>query len=349
MDTALPRLAEELQGPWQLPFEWLDLTPELDTVHPALVADDGTLYRGNGAAGAAEREVQAAGRVPGRRFAWAIAARVAGREHVLATSSFAEDPVKAWLAGQGGERVCWLLRVERRPGEPGLMVQRGPEPVSPRQVLEGPADLLCDLGMVLCRFDRRAFGRHFEAVFGHPVPGEAREWIGDHRLRFEAGEMGEQAFADGLLPLLRLAGPDRGTLERLWASIFEAKRSTQALLRRLAGRDEVELVVVSNTDPWALRGCRERFGLEDLLYGAVASYQDGVRPKGEDASMWQRARQVAAARRGAEAAHAVAIDDIRTYLHQALDAGAATAAVHYRHYAQFQYQLRRLGLEPGPA
>jgi len=280
MDTALPRLAEELQGPWQLPFEWLDLTPELDTVHPALVADDGTLYRGNGAAGAAEREVQAAGRVPGRRFAWAIAARVAGREHVLATSSFAEDPVKAWLAGQGGERVCWLLRVERRPGEPGLMVQRGPEPVSPRQVLEGPADLLCDLGMVLCRFDRRAFGRHFEAVFGHPVPGEAREWIGDHRLRFEAGEMGEQAFADGLLPLLRLAGPDRGTLERLWASIFEAKRSTQALLRRLAGRDEVELVVVSNTDPWALRGCRERFGLEDLLYGAVASYLDGVRPKG---------------------------------------------------------------------
>ncbi|MBL7008042.1 MAG: hypothetical protein ISR76_03530 [Planctomycetes bacterium] len=344
MDPRLPRLVDELQDPWQLPFGLVDLSPELPQPSYAVVADDGTIYRPNGLPSAAEREAEAAGRVTGRRFGWAVAARVQGRDHLLATSAFAEQPAREWLAEQEGSRCCWLLRAEKLADGVELRPQRGPEPVVPRRPLAGPVDLLCDLGMVLCRFDRAAFGRNFRSVFGHELPEGADQQIAPLRLQFEAGELGEDDFAGALLPLLRLAKPDREALERVWGSIFEPKRSTLHRIRQLAARPEVELVVVSNTDPWALRACRERFGLEDLLYGAVASFQDGLRPKGEDASLWLRAREAATARRGAAAPTAIAVDDVRTYLHQALQSGAATAAVHYRSYPQMDFELRRLGL-----
>ncbi|RMH04113.1 MAG: hypothetical protein D6702_04080 [Planctomycetota bacterium] len=347
MAADLHRRVEELQDPWLLPFRFVDLTPELSRAHWAVVEEDGTLSRPSGAYGAAEREVAAAGPPPGRRFAWAVAARVRGREHLLATDSFAEEPARRWLAGAAGDDAGWLLRIERRSDTVEVRLRRGPEPVLPRPPMPAAVDLLCDLGMVLCRFERAAFARHFRVVYGRELPAAAAAWIAERRPAFEAGDLDEDAFAAGLLPRLGLAPPDRPAIERLWGSIFSPKRSTVAFLRALAAHPGVELVVVSNTDPWALRGCRELLGLEDLLEGAAASFQPGVRPKGEGDSLWRRARAVAAARRGAAADLVVAVDDVRSYLHQARRGGAADAVVHYRGYPQLRFELERLGLRTG--
>lgn len=342
MDPAFE--ADALQEPWLLPFELVDLDPERPAPRFGVVADDGTLFDGSGAPGPAEREVALATQALGPRRAWVIAARVEGREHVLATDPFAREAAAAWLAERDGERVCWLLRATDGARGIELLPLRGPEPVLPRPLENGPVDLLCDLGMVLCAFDRGIFPRAFAATFDRVLDPAVMAGGTELRLRFEAGTLDEDAFAAALLPRLGLAAPDRAALERLWAMIFTPKRSTLALLRALRRRPGVELVVVSNTDPWSLRACRERLGLEDLLEGAVASFQPGVRPKGTDASMWRRAREVAAARRGAPARRAIAIDDVRPYLAQALASGAATDAVHYRGYASLRRELGRLGL-----
>jgi FMN phosphatase YigB (HAD superfamily) len=344
MASDLRLRAEALHGPWQLPFEWTDLAPHCELLHPAVVAEDGTVYGATEGAGPAEREVMSRAAPLGRRFAWVVAARVNGRDHVLPTAAFAEEEAAAWLAGRSEERACWLLRAEGAAGRVSLCCHRGPEPVAARRIPTGPVDLLCDLGMVLCRFDRAAFARNFAAVFGFPLPAGCGAWLTPLRLGFERGQLDEDRFAEEMLSRLGLAAPDRAALERVWASIFTPEAATLHLVRRLAAVPGTELVVVSNTDPWALRGCRDQLGLTDLLRDAVASFQDGVNPKGEDASMWQRARAVAATRRGAPGAFAVAVDDVRDYLRQAQAAGVVDAVCHAAGHPSLAFGLARLGL-----
>ena len=340
----LAERADALQRPWLLPFEVVDLTPELNFFSPAVVTDDGTVHVPSAAPGPAEREAEAAGRPPGRRFAYVIAARADGEEQVLATDRWAGAAGQEHLSREAADASAWLLRVERTDDGLSTLVLRGPERLRPRQVEEGAFALLLDLGNVLTRFDRRLFKEHYWIAFGQELPQEGYRQVQELRLSFERGEIAEEEFFDRAMKPLHLAPPDRAVFATVWGSILSRKHSTIALVRRAKTRDNVAVIAVSNTDPLCLRYAREELGLEDLLYGAAASYHEGMNPKGVDASLWLKARDTATAQLGGTLRRTVAVDDVRTYLHEARNAGAADTLIHYRNMAQFKYELGAAGL-----
>lgn len=344
MDAA--READALQQFWLLPFELVDLTPERPHPTLAVTADDGALFLPTDTLGPAEAEAGGDLAPAGRRFAYAIAARLPNREQIVASASWALEAARERFRTWTEKPAAWLLRVEDRgedrPHE--VLVLRGPEPVRPRVPAEGPTALLVDLGMVLARFDRDLFATNFLTMFGQPAPLTGLMRMEELRLPLERGELLADEFLDQGIEHLNLAPPDRAMLGRVWGSIMSPNRPTVALVRRTAELPNVAVVVVSNTDPITIRYLQEDLGLADLLQSLAASCQDGVNPKGADASLWLRGRNMARLRLGAEPALAIAVDDVRSYLRDALESGAADRAIHYRHFAQFRYELGACGL-----
>ncbi len=339
-----PAAADGLQFAWLLPFEFLDLTPEREFVSLAVVTDDGTLFIPTSLPCPGEREVPDPPPQDGREFAFGIAARVNGREEAVASDAWAAEAVRSFLREDPGDMRAWLVRVERNGGKVVPLRLRGPEPVRPRRILESPTALLLDLGMVLTRFDRELFETQFRLVFGQPAPLPAIRKMEELRPALERGDLLADEFLNRILHPLGLIQPDRETLFRVRASILSVKRSTAALVRRLAERDDVAVVVVSNTDPIMMRHIQGELGLEDLTWNMAASCQDGVNPKGEDASLWARALETARGELEGEPETVIVVDDIRAYLQQAREAGIATRTLHYRSFAQFKYELGVCGL-----
>jgi len=339
-----PAAADGLQFAWLLPFEFLDLTPEQEFASPAVVTDDGAIFLPTSPPGPGEREVPGPPPRNGREFAFGIAARVNGREEAVASDGWAAEAVRAFLREDPEDMRAWLVRVERSGDEVFPLRLRGPEPVRPRRIVEGPAALLLDLGMVLTRFDRELFESQFRLAFGQPAPLPAIRRMEELRPALERGDLLADEFLDRILHPLGLIQPDRETLFRVRSSILSVKRSTAALVRRLAERENLAVVVVSNTDPIMMRHVQGELGLEDLTWNMAASCQDGVNPKGEDASLWKRALQTARDELEADPETVIVVDDIRLYLKQAREAGIATRTLHYRSFPQFKYELGACGL-----
>lgn len=339
-----PEEADAVQHAWLLPFEILDLTPELDQVSPAIVTDDGAVLVPTDHVNVGESETDGACFQIGRRFAYAIAVRTATQETVLASSVWAQPPAQDILQRHPEIQGAWLVRVEEANGEYRSMILRGPEPVQPRRVAEGPTAVFLDIGMVLARFDRKLFHDHFFTFFGKPVAGAAWEKAEELRLSMESGDLLADDFFEQLMDPFGIVPPDKTAFFRIWGAILTLKRSTATLARQAMALPHVAVVVVSNTDPIRARHCEETLGLDDLMKNRVISCQDGVNPKGADSSMWERARMMAEGELGTSLQQAVAVDDIRAYLQMALKSEAATHAVQYRHFAQFRYELGACGL-----
>lgn len=337
-----PADADALQHAWLLPFEVVDLTPELVCFTPAVVADDGALFQPSAPPGLGEAETGAAQPALGPEYGFGIAARVSGAERCAWTPDWAAAATRAAVPEE--DMAATLVRVQREGGAERALELRRAEPVRPRPILAGPTAVLLDLGMVLTRFDRSLFGKNFLSVFGQPVPAAAEERLQKLRPALESGELLADDFLEQVLEPLELVKPDKEALARVWSSILSVKRSTLALMRRVAELPDVAVVVVSNTDPLMLRYLRSDLGLADLAEHMAASCQDGVNPKSVDASLWQRGREIAATKLGAEPRTVIAVDDIRAYLEKPLAAGIADHAIHYRHFAQFKYALGALGL-----
>jgi FMN phosphatase YigB (HAD superfamily) len=318
--------ADALQTAWSLPWQWTDLAPENGEPVPAVVAEDGALHR------------------DGLRWAWAVAARPPGRavaEVVAADEEAAEAARRA-----GAERLAegraqlWRLDRERGCAEPAA-----PERViRPRPALDGPVAVLCDLGRVLVDFDHGLIARNYELLLGKPLPEEARRLLPELLHLIERGALPMEDFFERAFLPLRLSRLDRALFRRLWCSILFPLPAGAAWARRLSVRPRLALTVVSNIDPWRLNWVKERLGLEDLCRYAVASYEDGVRPKHEDASMWQRALDFCRMRLGEEPAAVLVLDDTAANLETARAAGIGTRHVQVLNPSQMWLELGAAGL-----
>ncbi|HEX9794750.1 MAG TPA: hypothetical protein VGC54_12275 [Planctomycetota bacterium] len=333
--------ADVLQLGWQLPFELLDLAPQRGTVQLAAVTAEGAVYAPAADPSPAESEADSATfDADLHGAAYAVAARLPdGSTKVAASDAASASLAASWLAARPGP-AAWLLKVEAGAVE----VLRGPEPVVPRAARGGPVALLVDLGMVLVGFDRGALARHFRLAFGRPAPLAGIARVEAMRADLEAGRLLADDFLDAAREPLQLARAEQAAFARVWGSILAARPDSVALVRSAAALPEVAVAVVSNTDPIRLRWCREELALGDLLEWVAASCQDGVNPKGVDASMWERGRELAAAQLGVRPAVVIGVDDVRGHLARAVAAGVVTRPVHYRHFAQFRYALGAAGL-----
>ncbi|KAA3608108.1 MAG: hypothetical protein DWQ01_13620 [Planctomycetota bacterium] len=339
-----PAEADALQQIWSLPFEFVNLTPELPFLSPAIVTEEGALYVPTDLPGLGESEVDGAHPGFGRRFAYGIAVNLSGRKQVLCTSIWCQVAAEACLPGCDQVDSAWLFRFEDDRGKVQSRRLHGPSPIRPRREIHGPVGLFLDLGMVLTRFDRDAFRTAYLLAFGVPIPVLGWQKTQELRPAMERGDLLPEDFFEQCKGPLQLAGPDRESFTRAWASILTVKKSTVSLVRQAARSEQICPVLVTNTDPILLEHVRQHLGLGDLAERVAASCMDGLAPKSEDASMWMRARQLAELHFGQPLAGAIGVDDIRAYLVGAIKAKAVDQVIHYRHFAQFRYQLGQCGL-----
>ncbi len=184
--------------------------------------------------------------------------------------------------------------------------------------------ILCDLGKVLVDFDRTRIFESFQKAFKQEFPLHHGGELAALRLNFESGALSESEFTKHCLDLLELDKKSKTEMRAVWGSIFSPMVDTIELLKDYAATPHISLVVVSDTDPWCEKYCREQFDLGELMTNAVCSYQDDVNPKRVDASMWSKARQIAETQLGGPADHVLAIDDLAEHLSKAQAAGVVT-------------------------
>lgn len=326
MDNApLAAAADALQQAWILPWQVVDLAPEDGAPLLALVGEDGGLHRLSA------------------RWSWAVAARPPGRERaeLLALSP---DAARA-LAAAGAELPegrAQLWRFDRRAAAAEALSP--PRPILPRIPRTGPVAVLSDVGRVLVDFDHGLLARHFELMVGHAAPASAWAELEQHLTAVESGALPPEELFERSYRTLRLSRLDKALFRKLWCSILFPLPAGAAWMRRLAAQPEVALTAVSNIDPWRLRHVRENLGLDDLLRYTVASYEDGVRPKHEDASMWERAQGFCALRLGQPAERVIVLDDLQPNLRTAQEAGIGTHHILVQHPAQMWAELGAAGL-----
>lgn len=317
--------ADALHRVWLPPWELTDLAPHAPAPEWAVLADDGTLHRDTA------------------RWSWAVLAHAPGRPQAEAFAADARTAEAALRAGgvREGEAVLWRHDRASGTGAPGS----APRAILPRPEPPAAPAILCDFGRVLVDFDYGLFARHFTLALGHPPPAAGRRILDELLPLAESGalppeELFERAYRD-----LRLARPDRALFRDLWNSIlFPLPAGATWMRRLLAEHPRAALVVASNIDPWRLRHARERMELEDLLRVTVASFEDGVRPKHEDATMWERALAFAKMRLGAEPDAVIVLDDLTRNLATARAAGIGTRHVQVLHPAQMRTELGAAGL-----
>jgi len=316
--------ADAFHQAWLPAWELTDLAPHAAAPQWAVVADDGTLHRESA------------------RWSWAVLAHAPGRPRAEAFAADEALAAAAISAIQVREGEAQLWRYDRAQGA-GTTVA-APRPVLPRPESPTALALLCDFGRVLVNFDYALFARHFELALGHAPPAEGRRMLDELLPLAECGaippeELFERSYRD-----LRLARPDRVLFRELWNSIlFPLPAGATWMRRLLAAHPHAAMVVASNIDPWRLRHARERMGLDDLLQVAVGSFEDGVRPKHEDASMWERALGFARMRLGVEPNAVIVLDDLARNLATARAAGIGTHHVQVLHPAQMRAELGAAG------
>lgn len=316
--------ADALHQSWIPAWEVADLAPHAAAPVWAVLADDGTLHR--------ETE----------RWSWAVLAHAPGRARAEAFGPDASVEAEALRAGGVREGEALLWRHDRAAG--GGAAAAAPRPILPRPEPPRAAALLCDFGRVLVDFDYGLFARHFELAVGHPPPAEGRRLLDDLLPQAESGAIPPEELFERSYRELRLARLDRGLFRALWNSIlFPLPAGAEWMRRLLAAHPDAALVVASNIDPWRLRHAREAMGLDDLLRVAVASFEDGVRPKQEDASMWERALGFARMRLGAEPGTVIVLDDTPANLATARAAGIGDRHVQVQHPAQMRAELAAAG------
>jgi phosphoglycolate phosphatase-like HAD superfamily hydrolase len=317
--------ADALHRVWLPPWELTDLAPHAPAPEWAVLADDGTLHRDTA------------------RWAWAVLAHAPGRPRAEAFAADAAAAEAAFRAGAVREGEALLWRHDRVAGA-------GAPAAAPRAILPRPQPpvapaLLCDFGRVLVDFDYGLFARHFTLGLGHPPPAEGQRILDELLPLAESGALPPEELFERAYRELRLARPDRALFRELWNSIlFPLPAGATWMRRLLAEHPRTALVVASNIDPWRLRHARERMALDDLLRVTVASFEDGVRPKHEDASMWERALAFARMRLGTEPDAVIVLDDIPRNLATARAAGIGTRHVQVLHPAQMRAELGAAGL-----
>lgn len=320
------RDVDALHHPWSLPFELVDRTPQLDSPTWAVVLEDGNLLDAQGP------------------FAPAIVARVNGAEHVLATQPWATDAAAAFLRSQTEQDCAWLIRLRRRAsGEVEPLLLHGPAPAKPRPTRDSGIALLMDFGKVLCHFDYGWFVWGHAAVFGHEPSPEALVEIETQRPAFEAGDIAETPFFEFCARHLGLLEADRKLFEAAWANILRLHDDMTALLRHARTQPGWTSVIVSNIDPILVRETITRFGLADVFDHGVYSYQEEVRPKHEDGSMWKLATERCRARLDQEPQLVIATDDTPANLLTAAAEPCVDATIRFHHPWQWQFELGRHG------
>jgi FMN phosphatase YigB (HAD superfamily) len=325
-EQPLASAADALQHTWRLPWQIADLTPDRAEAEFAIVGEDGALFRDSS------------------RWAYALCAHAPGRARaeVLAPDREAAAAVRSACGSGCGAGAAQLWRIDRGSGRAATW--SAPRAIAPRSEPAGPVAVLCDLGRVLVDFDHDLFLRHFELVVGHPPDRETYARLMSLLPQVERGalppeELFERSYLD-----LQLSRLDRKMFRRLWCSILFPRPAGATWMRRLAQRPKVALTVVTNIDPWRLNWIKERLGLDDLCRYAVASFEDGVNPKHEDATMWLRALGFCTLRLKAEPATVIVLDDVPENLATARAAGVGTHHVQVLHPAQMWSELGEAGL-----
>lgn len=324
--AALAASADALQTAWRLPWQMVDLAPEAAAPTLAIVGEDAALHR------------------DGLRWAWAIAARPPGR---AAATVLAPEPATAEAVRRAGadrlaegRATLWRLDRERQTAE-----LAAPErAVAPRPVVEGPVAVLCDLGRVLVDFDHGLIARNYELMCERPLPPAAQHLLGELLHEVESGALPMEDFFERCFEDLHLTRLDRALFRRLWCSILFPLPAGAAWMRRLVQRPRLAMTVVTNIDPWRLNWAKERLGLEDLCRYTVASFEDGVRPKHQDATMWSRALSFCRMRLKEEPAAVLVLDDTAANLATARAAGLGSHLLHVQHPAHMWLELGAAGL-----
>lgn len=326
MDNApLAAAADALQQAWILPWQVVDLSPEEDLPRLALVGDDGGLHRLS------------------PRWSYAVVARPPGRERaeVLALSKDAARALTV-AAAELPEGSAELWRLDRASGTLAALSPR--RPILPRVVRSGPVAVLCDVGRVLVDFDHALMPRHYELMVGQAAPASAWAELEHWLVEVERGSLPPEELFERSYRALRLSRLDKALFRKLWCSILFPLPAGAEWMRRLAAQPDLALTAVSNIDPWRLRHVREQLGLDDLLRYTVASYEDGVRPKNEDSSMWERAQGFCQMRLGRPADRVIVLDDLHPNLATAQAAGIGTHHILVQHPAQMWAELGAAGI-----
>ena len=320
------RDVDALHHPWSLPFELVDRTPQLESPTWAVVLEDGNLLNAHGP------------------WAHAIVARIRGAEHVLPTQPWASDAAAAFLAKQSDQECAWLLRLRREAsGGVEAIALQGPAPAAARPARDAGIALLMDFGKVLCHFDYDWFVWGHAAVFGHEPSPEALVEIEARRAAFEAGDIAETPFFEHCARHLGLLEADRKLFDAAWANILRMHDDMTALLRHARAQPGWTSVIVSNIDPILVRETVARFGLADVFENGVYSYQEEVRPKHEDGSMWKLAADRCRTRLNGETQLVVATDDTPANLLTAAAEASVDATIRFHHPWQWQFELGRHG------
>lgn len=144
-----------------------------------------------------------------------------------------------------------------------------------------PELIIFDLGRVLVDFD---FRKVIHSLQKHsPL---SRKQIHDHFKntplwdKFERGKVTPKAFFADLQKKLKLEGLTLSTFTPLWNDIFDEKKDTVAILKRLRGR--YRLAMLSNVNVMHWEHIRDRHEFMKWFDHPVASYAIGHRkPKPE--------------------------------------------------------------------
>lgn len=205
--------------------------------------------------------------------------------------------------------------------------------------------VLCDYGQVLAGFDRSLCARDFERLLGRPLPAAGARLLEELLHPFESGDLAPEGFLEAVRDPLELSGPAEERLFReAWCSILWPLEPVIARMREVAARPEVVLHVVTNTDPWRLEHARTTLGLADLFRGVTASFEPGVRPKGQDSGMWAEARRRVEAELEQPPRWVLGIDDLEANLRPALEDGTLDHALVYTDLEDLDRRLKALGI-----
>jgi len=221
----------------------------------------------------------------------------------------------------------------------------GPYSWQPREEMNQPIGILCDMGSVLLSFERKRFEHNLRHMLGIQPSKQQIADIEVLRGLFESGHRTEKEFPAEIRQILNLSNGE-DILRVAWCDIFWRHEQVISYLEKLSKVTRAKLVLISNTDPLRLEYALSRLELDALFErnSVVASFEVDVRPKGEDNSMLMKALRILREQFQTQDFTAIFVDDVRTYLIMAREGGLGIRGIHYRSFPQLVYDLRNYGL-----